>query len=905
MNVRSDCPHPNCGKQYKVSKDQLGRKFVCKQCGREFILSTSDRETIGPSASSDAQETPNAIPNRLGRFKIRSRLGAGGFGTVYRAYDPVLQREVALKVPRAAVLENKKAQARFLREPKAAAQLRHPHIVPVYDAGGDGKHYYIASAYIEGQTFEAVIRQQRPGFRESGRIVQALAEALGYAHRMGIVHRDVKPANVMIDSRSQPMLMDFGLAQVGESEERLTQDGSVLGTPAYMAPEQANRSFGEMGPASDQYALGVILYELLTGQTPFSGPPSVVLFNLVQTEPDRPQSLDPAIPRDLETICLRAMSKRPEERYADCDTMAEDLRRWLADEPIVARRMSPIERMRRWCGRNPMMAGLAAVAFLLVVGIGVAASIGYRQTAVATEREYRERDRAESARREAQQALEETATKRVEADEAQAEAEGLLADAEAQRQQAERDREHATAEQKRAEEERFRAEAERERRAEMEQDWEASEPERYADRFALAYEVWGRGDSEACLEILETCPAKWRHWEWGLLKKVCQGYTGHELDAPPRGLLLSPDGKLVSGCIQATPQGADRRRASSQIKVWDARTCEELFSIAIDEACSFPSFSPDSRRIVTAYSERRPDNKGERSTIRIWDARTGRELLTTHHGNAGQHPGARFSPDGESIVLAGLYTRRTFLDSATGEELHQQLGSFLSSPDGKTYVTSGRQSVTVCDLGTGRKLFAHPGLPTASRWSVESLAYSGSCLAIAIQFATKPDQLNRDLENVVQLWDAATWRDPVVLSGTFEDVPSLRFSPDGSFLLTIHDIVYDGASSHMQTLWKVPIGEKAFALGKPRISSVAFTPDGKRVFSGADKFSPLESFVWDTATGRLLAKPRDSRFGRDSIQINSDSTRLLVGNVLWGSITEGYSGFSSTEDSLSPSSDAP
>ena len=158
----------------------------------------------------------------------------------------------------------------------------------------------------------------RPDFRRSAEIVRALAEALDYAHRMGVVHRDVKPSNVMIDSRSQPMLMDFGLARLEESEEQLTQDGTVLGTPAYMAPEQAKRTFGEVGPASDQYGLGVVLYELLTGETPFSGPPSVVIFNLVNQEPDRPRSKEATIPRDLETICLKAMSKRPEERYVDC-----------------------------------------------------------------------------------------------------------------------------------------------------------------------------------------------------------------------------------------------------------------------------------------------------------------------------------------------------------------------------------------------------------------------------------------------------------------------------------------------------------------------------------------------------------------------------------------------------------
>jgi len=183
----------------------------------------------------------------------------------------VLDREVALKVPRAAVLESPEARARFLREPKAAAQLRHPHIVPVYDAGSDGEHYYIASAFIEGRTLEELIVESRPDFRRAARIAADLATGLDYAHRAGVVHRDVKPSNVMIDKQGQVLLMDFGLARIEGSEEKLTQDGSLMGTPAYMAPEQADGTLGQVGPASDQYGLGVVLYELLCGQSPFSG----------------------------------------------------------------------------------------------------------------------------------------------------------------------------------------------------------------------------------------------------------------------------------------------------------------------------------------------------------------------------------------------------------------------------------------------------------------------------------------------------------------------------------------------------------------------------------------------------------------------------------------------------------
>ena len=345
------CPNPACGRQYRARRSALGRISVCKHCGWEFVLCTSSGETHPPDgqlrtgrglSSAPAREAPQ----RLGRFEIVSRLGSGAFGTVYRAYDPLLDREVALKVPRAAAMDKPEVRARFLREPKAAAQLRHPHIVPVYDAGTDGEYYYIASAYIEGNTLKELIDQERLDFRRAAQIVRDLAEALDYAHRMGVVHRDVKPANVMIDTEGDALLMDFGLARLESSDEKLTRLDSVLGTPAYMAPEQADSSFGEVGPASDQYSLGVILYELLCGETPFSGPSTVVILNVVSRAPDPPGSKDAGVPSDLETICLKATAKDPKQRYADCGALAEDLRRWLEGQPIQARRPGPVAEPR-------------------------------------------------------------------------------------------------------------------------------------------------------------------------------------------------------------------------------------------------------------------------------------------------------------------------------------------------------------------------------------------------------------------------------------------------------------------------------------------------------------------------------------------------------------------------------
>jgi len=379
MRIKVRCTNPACGTVLVADDSRFGQTAACPKCRRKLVIEpiaddvaaaeTVAESTNGQSSVSDkpgASRKTSAAPTKIGRFEIRNRIGTGAFGTVYRAFDPTLGREVALKVPRAAAMKRRDVRTRFLREPKAAAQLRHPHIVPVYDAGVDGDRYYIASAFIEGRTLDDVIAEQRLGYRQTAEVVFALADALDYAHSHGVVHRDVKPANVMLDHQGQPMLVDFGLARLESSDEKLTHDGSLMGTPAYMAPEQVDASLGAVGPASDQYTLGVVLYQLLTGETPFSGPPMAQVYSIVNQDPPGPRFVNPETPPDLETICLKAMSKQPAGRYADCGALAEDLRRWLAGKPIRARRVGPAERLRMWGRRNPTAFVSACAALLLL-----------------------------------------------------------------------------------------------------------------------------------------------------------------------------------------------------------------------------------------------------------------------------------------------------------------------------------------------------------------------------------------------------------------------------------------------------------------------------------------------------------------------------------------------------------
>jgi serine/threonine protein kinase len=276
MSLKTTCP--KCSRALTVREDFVGKTVRCPSCKNTFPVATVGFPAPGTAApSQEAVKTQSAPPARqdaappqtaVGRFRVKAVLGQGGFGTVYRADDPVLQRDVALKVPRFGSEQAGKVE-RFLREARAAANLRHPNIVPVFEAGTAGRDLYIAAEFVEGQALSTLVHKEKPDPRRAAAWVRDLALALAYAHGEGVVHRDVKPDNILVGAQGRPQLTDFGLARRLEEDATLTTEGTLLGTPAYKAPEQARGDTAAVGPLSDQYSLGVVLYELLTGRTPF------------------------------------------------------------------------------------------------------------------------------------------------------------------------------------------------------------------------------------------------------------------------------------------------------------------------------------------------------------------------------------------------------------------------------------------------------------------------------------------------------------------------------------------------------------------------------------------------------------------------------------------------------------
>lgn len=827
------CPNSACGKKLTIPDGSVLQKLRCPACQTRLGDQSIGAPTVTYLGDSD-------VPRQIGRFRMQKRLGEGAFGVVYRAFDTQLDREIALKVAKPGTLDSPSRIQRFLREAKAAASLRHPNIVPVHDAGRDGDHYYIAAAFIDGQPLAHIIGERGVELRRAVQIQRKLAEAVAYAHKQGIVHRDIKPANVMLDGRDEPLLMDFGLA-ARTGSEKLTSDGTVMGTPAYMAPEQAVGQQGDAQPAVDQYSLGVVLFELLTGEVPFSGRPAMVLFHHIQTPPPPPSKLRPGLPRDLETICLKALAKFPDDRYADCQAMADDLRRWLDGEPISARRLSATEQLTRWARRNRSVAVMAVLLAAALLTATVVSSLFAIQANV-------ERGRAEVRRLEAESA------------EARANAEKLRTE-----------EEKNTAQRKTAE-------------LAMDRGLGLCERGELGQGLLWLFRSLELAPSEAddLKRVIRANLVGWRRTLPKLLRVPPQSVPGRQ----PAD--MSADGKFLFLA------GRDRTA-----RLWNIDTGEAIGKpLAHPNILSAAAFSVDGKILMTG------GYRGD-GICRFWDRESGRLLGQTSPHRAGGPGiiSIASSPDGRLAATSAQDATVRLWQMPSGAPFGEPLQHFwvfftTFSPDGKKLLTTSNDGARLWDVQTTKLIAQLPaaGWPQAGMFSADgqtimtgSLGSEGRVQfwnASTLQELGRPAPRHRRIAAVVfspdekailtggydqtaRLWDASTAQPLLMPLPLPRDLVRTSFSRDGKRLFTASG---DGSVR----IWDLPgpLTRGPELKHSKRLIGAAVRPDGKALLTGSEDGSAR---LWDLKTGQPLGTPMIHQGAITSLAFSHDGRKAATG----------------------------